>query len=109
MEIKIGSIVKTYCLSDGEIAIGQIEHILDLDKEIECWRGAWELKYEGEKGFRTIKSNTIIWDKRERRYVFKYFDISTSCHTTIVVDSCEPDVALWRMTVSGEKIQNNLK
>lgn len=105
MEVKIGNIVKTYDLCTGEIEIGQIEYILDKDVEIECWRGTNELKYEGEKDFITIQPNTIIWDKRNRRYVFKYYDEECACFSTVVLDCCSEDVAIHRLIVNNEKVK----
>lgn len=108
MEIKVGNIVKTYELNTGEIAIGEIEHILDKNVKIECWRGTNELMYSGSKKWITILPNTIIWDKRNKRYVFKYYDEECACFSTIVVDCCSPNNAMWRMLVDNEKIKNRL-
>lgn len=109
MEIKIGNIVKTYDLCTGEIAIGEIEHILDKDVEIEVWAGTDILVYKDEEEKTQILNNTIIWDKDNKRYVFKHWcDDDMACFSTVVLDACTPDVAIHRMVISDEKITNKL-
>lgn len=107
MDIEIGNYVKTYDLCTGKINIGIIEHIYNKDKDIECWRGSDEFRYKGEP-FKKIKSNTAIWNKKEQRWVFKYYDPHCACFSTIIVDACPEYAAMYRLCINNEKVTYKL-
>lgn len=97
--------VKTYDLVTGEIMIGNVNHIVDENKKIECWRGTDEYRFENEENFNKIKSNTMIWDKRRKRYVFAYGEKMSSgcaCFSTIVIDTSN---YLSTLLVDDEKVK----
>lgn len=105
--MKINDYVKTYNLCTGKIQIGNICNIITKDKEIDVWSGTNEYRYEDEKKYRTIKPNTIIWDKRNKRYVFAYYDEMMkghACFSTVVVDTCED---LSCLLINDEKVEYN--
>lgn len=105
MKIKEKLYVKTYCLSDGEIAIGRVEHTLAEDKEIVCWSGVNRLWYKDEEEPRIIKPNTLIWNKKENRYVFAYcgkMRKGYACFSTIVVNASE---YLETLLIDDEKVK----
>lgn len=107
MDIEIGNYVKTYDLCTGEICIGIVEHIYNKDKDIDCWRGSDEFCYKGEP-FKKIKSNTAIWDRKGRRWVFKFYDPHCACFSTIIVDACPEHAVMYRLCIDGEKVKYRL-
>lgn len=101
MEIKVGNYVKTYDLCTGKIKIGIIKHIFDKDDFISCWRSYNELKYESEQYFKNIPSFTAIWDKRCKRWLFRYAEQDIASFSTVIVDVCP---MLEPLLISEEKV-----
>ena len=104
MEIKVGNFVKTYDLCTGKIYISQIQHIYNKDKDIVCWSGTDEFRYEGEKPLK-IKPYTAIWVKSDSRWVFKLPKNGYACFSTMVLDACEDYAVPYRLGVSNEKVE----
>ena len=96
--------VKTYNLCTGEIKIGNVNHIYDKDKIIDCWSGTNKFYYKDEEPI-IIEDNTMIWDKRNKRYVMSYTDDRNNgyaCFSTIVIDKSE---YLNTLLVDNEKVK----
>ena len=102
MEIKRGNFVKTYNLCTGEIAINKIDYILDEDIEIVAWMGCREFRYADGRRIQ-FPNRTLIWDKRNKRCVFKHIDDGCACFSTIVLDACSEESAPYRLFTEGEK------
>lgn len=97
--------VKTYDLCTGKIAIGNVNCIYDEDKLINCWTGTNKFCYENEKESKIIENNTMIWDKRNKRYVMSFNEEryhGYACFSTIVINKSED---LSTLLVSDEKIK----
>lgn len=97
--------VKTYDLCTGEIKIGDVQCIYDEDKNIDCWRGIDEFYYKGKEEVIKIKTNTMIWDKRNKRYVMSYNEDrynGCACFSTIVIDKSN---ILETLLVDEEKVK----
>ncbi len=104
MEIKVGNFVKTYELNSGEISIDIIEHILNKNINISSWSGTDTLFYENSNNPIKIFPHTAIWDKRNKRWVFKHWDEKCACFSTIVLDACNEDAAMYRLLVENETV-----